>query len=144
MIKHHKCNKEFKMALNARFIAFRCLTTVRYNYTRDDIEVKTPFVAEQIYQETDDLLSNKLCQAEVHCPKCEEWYSIDEFEFYAKCGMCGESGLKMIKVFCRKSDKIFVGCCNCIKARCVESCPKRGLCESYREVLYRLQTIQRE
>jgi len=145
MIKHNHCGLEFENRLQARFVAFTCQTTIEHDYQNDSIYVKMPFVASQLYQHPEDLIKNKACAAQIYCPECDEWYSINEFEFFAKCLLCNKKNIKIAKVYCRQlPTQTLIACWSCIKKHCVDICGnKRGLCETYRKVLYKLENLQR-
>lgn len=145
MIKHNRCELEFEDRLEARFVAFICQTNIAHDYQRDTIHVNLPFVAEQLYKKPEDLIKNEACRAQIYCPQCKKWHDINEFEFYTKCPICSKKDAKIARVFCRQlPSQTLIACWDCIKKHCINVCEsKRGLCETYREVLYRLERGQR-
>jgi len=144
MIKHNYCGTEFKAALEVEFVAFVCKSEIIFDFQRNTLHVKSPFYAEQLYNNPQDLTDNELCQTRIFCPKCSEWYPISRFEFYNKCQKCGKTHIKTGKVFCRRTtDGFLIGCYKCIKAYCTITCgAQRGLCETYRDVLYKIEHDQ--
>lgn len=139
MIKHSECGKEFS-AVKVRFVAF--INETLLGYSRGRLNIKFPLEAIQIYRNPSDLIDVPTLRTEIYCTECSKWTNVKEFEFYEACYLCGKK-VRVYNYYCRKEKRKEM-CLQCHKNRCIKLCEgKRGLCEIYREVLYRLKK-QRE
>ena len=145
MIKHLTCNKEYQDKLKVRFYPIYCESLVFYDPRNNGLYVELPFSGTQIYVSPKDMINKPECQAEVFCPICNAFYPITEFKFYMACMICNKKSKNLVKVYCRKNKpNTLYGCVGCIQERCTSKCGRqRGLCESYRKVIYTQQPPQR-
>jgi len=135
MIKHSKCEKEFP-ELKVRFIAF--INETLLSYGRGRFGIKFPLEAIQIYKNPSDLVDEPTLKAEIYCDQCSKWIDIKEFKFYEACYLCGKE-VRVYSFYCRKEKRKEM-CLQCHTNRCIKFCEgQRGLCEAYREVLYRMK-----